>query len=249
VSQGISSPRILVVGASAGIGRAFAKHSIAAGAQVCVAARRRERLVELCDEAGGGHIVTGDVSSAADCRRLVVEAAEHLGEIDVLLYAAGVAAMSPIEAIEPDLWRRDFDVNVIGANLVCAAALPVLSPNGLVAFISSESTAETRWGLASYAASKSALDASIRHWRHEHPERRFQRIVMGATIPTEFGDQFPADVLHLALDRWIASGISMAAMETDDVGRQLSELLAVMWNHPNVDVPDLCLDPRGGPWA
>ena len=56
------------------------------------------------------------------------------------------------------------------------------------------------------------------------------------------------EVLGTAFERWMASGISMTAMETDDVGRHLSEVLAVLLAHPQIDVPDLTYDPRGEPW-
>jgi NAD(P)-dependent dehydrogenase (short-subunit alcohol dehydrogenase family) len=140
-------------------------------------------------------------------------------------------------------------VNVVGPTLVCRAALPVLAPDGLISFLSSEAAGQTRWGLGAYSASKAALDTAIRFWRHEHPERRFQRVVMGATMPTEFGDGFGAEVLDTALGRWAATGVPMTVMETDDVGRQLADLLAVMLAHPAVDVPDVRLGPRGEAWA
>ncbi len=210
-----------------------------------MAARRVEKLVELCQEVGGGHPVGGDVTNPDDCSRLVHEAAERLGGLDLVVYAAGVGTLAPIAQADATAWRRDYEVNVIGPTLVCGAALPLLSADGLVAFISSEASAETRWGLSSYSASKSALDATIRFWRAEHPERRFQRIIMGATIPTEFGAGFGADVLDVAIPRWMSSGVAMTAMETDDVGRHLAEILAVILAHPAIDVPDLCLDPRG----
>ncbi len=241
--------RLLVVGASSGIGRAFARHTIAMGSDVCVAARRHDKLVELCTEAGGGHAIAGDATDSDDARRIVATAGERLGGLDLVLYAAGTTAVRPIAEIDPEAWRRDYDVNVIGATLIAAAALPVLAPDGLIAFLSSEAAGETRWGMSSYAASKTALDTTIRAWRHEHPERRFQRIVMGATMPTGFADQFDMDVLTVALDRWASSGISMTAMDTDDVGRQLAELIAVMLAHPGIDIPDLCFDPRGNPWT
>jgi hypothetical protein len=74
------------------------------------------------------------------------------------------------------------------------------------------------------------------------------RIVMGATIGTDFGNEFDGELLGLAFERWSASGISMSVMETDDVGQHLAGVLAVVMAHPTVDVPDLVLDPRGEAW-
>jgi NAD(P)-dependent dehydrogenase (short-subunit alcohol dehydrogenase family) len=244
----LTSARVLVVGASAGIGRSFARHALALGAHVCVSARREKLLVELCRQAGSGHPIAGDITVSEDCRRIVAEAAGYLGGLDLVVCAAGYGTLAPIAAADPDVWRRTYEVNVIGPTLICGAALPLLSTDGLMSFVSSEASTETRWGLSAYAASKAALDAAIRFWRHEHPERRFQRVIMGATHPTEFGQGFDHDVLGIAFERWVASGISMTMMEADEVGRHLAEVLGVILAHPGVDVPDICLDPRGQPW-
>jgi NAD(P)-dependent dehydrogenase (short-subunit alcohol dehydrogenase family) len=241
----LTSARVLVVGASAGIGRAFAHHAAALGATVCVTARRSDKLAEL-DRC---HPIAADITRPEDCRRLVDEAADHLGGIDLLLHSAGAGTMARIEEPDAGAWARDYAVNVIGPTVVTAAALPHLSPEAIVSFLSSESTGETRWGMAPYTATKSALDATIRSWRVEHPERRFQRIVMGATMPTDFGNGFGEAVLTTAFERWAAAGVSMTFMETDEVGRHLAEVMAVLLAHPTIDVPDLCLDPRGEPWA
>jgi NAD(P)-dependent dehydrogenase (short-subunit alcohol dehydrogenase family) len=240
----LTSARILVVGASAGIGRAFAAAARSMGAQVCVTARRADKLAEL----DGCHAIAADITNPDDCRRLVDEAVAELGAIDLIVHSAGTGTMAPIEDVDPATWANIYAVNVIGPTAVTAAALPHLSPDALVTFLSSESTGETRWGMAPYTATKSALDATIRSWRVEHPERRFQRIVMGATMPTDFGNGFGEEVLTTAFSRWAAAGVSMTFMETDVVGRHLAEVMAVLLTHPSIDVPDLCLDPRGEAW-
>lgn len=244
MSSALDGARVVVVGASAGIGRAFAEHAAKQGARVVISARRTDKLAEVA----GCHPVAADISDEAECRRLVGEAVGHLGGIDLLVHCAGVGTLAPIEKAEAANWIRDYTVNVVGPTCITAAALPHLGEHAIVAFLSSESTAETRWGMSAYASSKAALDATIRAWRTEHPERRFQRIVMGATMPTDFGVNFDGEVLGTAFERWMASGISMTAMETDDVGRHLSEVLAVLLAHPQIDVPDLTYDPRGEPW-
>lgn len=241
----LSSRRVLVVGASTGIGRAFACQALAQGAQVCVAARRTSELDDLCRKAGGGTPLVADVTVPGDAQRLVDEAAAALGGIDLVLYAAGVGTLAPMAEPDAGAWARDYAVNVIGATQVAAAALTHLDPGGLIAFLSSDSTLRPRWGLSSYTASKAALDATIRSWRLEHPERRFLRIVMGATIPTDFGATFTDDVLGVALEHWGTAGVSDAFMDTDEVGRHLLEVLGAILDHPDIDVPDLCLVPRG----
>jgi NAD(P)-dependent dehydrogenase (short-subunit alcohol dehydrogenase family) len=239
----IEGRRVLVVGGSSGIGRAFAAEAIRQGAEVCVAARRADELQALC--ADGGTPLTADVTDPEAVRGMVEDAAAALGGLDLVVYAAGVGTLAPLVDAEAEAWARDYAVNVIGATLVGAAALPHLDAHGLMAFVSSDSTEAPRWGLASYTASKAALDATIRSWRLEHPHRRFTRIVMGPTIPTDFGTRFDDEVLVVAFERWDASAVHSNFMPTEGVGRHLVAVLGTALAHPEIDLPDLALAPRG----
>ncbi len=244
-SPTLKGRRVLVVGASAGIGAAFARSAAAAGADVCVSARRLDRLQELCEELGSGHAIAADVTDAAACAALVHTAVERLGGLDLVLYSAGTAVLAPLGRADAEAWRSSYEVNVVGPALVAQAAVGHLSDEGLIAFLSSESVHEFRWGLGTYAASKAALNTAIQYWRNEHPDRRFSRVIIGATMPTDFGNNFTdPELLTEALERWSSSGIAMTAMETSDVGRHLAELMGVVLAHPEIDVPDLYLDAR-----
>jgi NAD(P)-dependent dehydrogenase (short-subunit alcohol dehydrogenase family) len=244
-SPSLEGRRILVVGASAGIGAAFARSAARDGAEVCVSARRGDKLEELVGEIGSGHAIAADVTDDDACEALVASAVECVGGLDLVLYAAGTAKLAPLGQATAEVWRHAYEVNVVGPALVARAAVPHMASEGLISFISSEAAHEFRWGMGTYAASKSALDTAIRYWRNEHPDRRFQRIVMGATMPTDFGNNFDdPELLGVAFEKWMASGIAMTAMETSDVGRHLAELMAVVLAHPEIDVPDLYLDAR-----
>ena len=158
------------------------------------------------------------------------------------------AWLAVLEKMDVDAWRHDHAVNVLGPMLVAGAALEHLGPDGIVGIVSSEAAVDIRYGLASYASSKAALDQAIAGWRVERPERRFIRISMGSTMPTEFASGFDPALLGVALERWMARGLSpMDLMETDDVGRQMAELFAVFLAHPRIDVREIRLSPRGSP--
>jgi NAD(P)-dependent dehydrogenase (short-subunit alcohol dehydrogenase family) len=243
----LAGRKILVVGASSGIGRSFASAAMADGATVCVAARRRELLDKLCADAGTGTPIVADISIPDDCARVVDEALTAMGDIDLLLFTSGAGRLTEIAAPDPADWKQAFTVNTLGPVLVTAAALRRIGSDAVVAFMSSESAGETRWGMSSYQAAKAALDSTVRSWRAEHPDRRFVRIVMGATIGTDFGNEFDGALLERAFERWAADGISSTLMESDQVGRQLADVLAATLAHPAVDMPDLVIDPRGAP--
>ena len=188
----LSGRKVVVVGASSGVGRAFTLAAVGAGAEVVAAARRADRLAAVIAEAGGGLGVVADVSDPQGCARIVAEAEAELGAIDLVFYAAGASPLQHLVATSTDEWRALLETNVIGVQRVIAGSLPHLADGAIVAVLSSEAAAgRTRPGLGAYGTSKAALAESLRAWRLEHPEVRFSCIALGATQPTEFGDGFP----------------------------------------------------------
>ena len=237
---------MLVVGASSGIGAALAKAVAAGGGQVAVSARRSDRLEQLVTEMGGGHALPGDATDPDDARRVADAAARAMGGLDLMVYVAGYGVLQPLVETDPDTWTDVFRVNVVGANLAAAAALDHLGPDGIAAFVSSRTVDDANPLFASYSATKAALDQCIRVWRHEHPDRRFVRIVMGNTAPTEFADHMRPERLGEALEAWQGLGIPGGMMDVDDVGRALAEALAVALDHPGIDNSEIRFDARPG---
>ena len=235
---------MLVVGASSGIGAALARAVAAGGGQVAVSARRSDRLEELVAQMGTGYAVPGDATDPDDARRVADDAATALGGLDLMVYVAGYGVLQPLVETDPDTWTDVFRVNVVGANLAAAAALEHLGPDGIAAFVSSRTVDDANPMFATYSATKAALDQCIRVWRHEHPDRRFVRIVMGNTAPTEFADHMRPERLGEALEAWQGLGIPGGMMDVDDVGRALAEALAVALDHPGIDSSEIRFDAR-----
>lgn len=236
--------RVLVVGASSGLGAAFARAASALGATVAVAARRKDRLDELAAEMGTGLAIEADATDPQSVKAMAATAAESLGAIDLMFYVAGYGVLQPLAETDPETWHDVFGVNVVGANLATAAVLPHLDDDGTVAFMSSRTVEDTNSIFATYSATKAALDQCIRIWRVEHPERRFVRVVMGNSAPTEFSDNMNADRFGEAVERWKNQAIGFDMMHADDVGRALAESFAVMLDHPEIHSSELKFDPR-----
>jgi NADP-dependent 3-hydroxy acid dehydrogenase YdfG len=152
--------RVLVVGASSGIGAAVAEAAGAAGARLGLVARRRDRLAELADALGGAAVAVGDVTDARSIGAAVDAVAAELGGIDDVVLAAGIMALGTVSATDPAVWRDVLDVNVTGLLTATRAALAHLGPGGTVVIISSMSgrrVASAAGGV--YAASKHAAHA------------------------------------------------------------------------------------------
>ncbi len=236
--------RILVVGASSGIGAAFASAALDHGAQVALCARRVERLELIARDREGGWVVGGDATNHDDMVRVADTAARNMGGLDMMLYTAGFGVLQPLVDTDPEVWTDVFRVNVVGANLATAAVIPHMNRSGLVAYVSSRTTADANALFASYSASKAALDQCIRVWRVEHPDRRFLRVTMGNTQPTEFSDHMNLDLLEKALTDWGTQAIPGGMMEVDDVANTMAESFAVALDHPEIDSSELTFDAR-----
>lgn len=117
--------RVLVTGASSGIGEAIARASAEAGARVAVLARSEDRLRGLAEELDGV-AVPADVTDGTALRDAVDRAADALGGLDGLVNAAGLALPNPMAEADPGEWRQMFDVNVLGLLEATQAALPYL---------------------------------------------------------------------------------------------------------------------------
>jgi NAD(P)-dependent dehydrogenase (short-subunit alcohol dehydrogenase family) len=239
--------RVLVVGGSAGIGRALGVAAVGAGADVVFAARRADKLAAAVADAGGGHAVVLDVCDEAGIVAAVDEAATLLGGIDVVVHAAGVARLARFTEVDAAQWREVLDTNVVGPALVTRAVLDHLPAGAIVVFCSSTTDEQPRWGLAAYGASKAALNRVVDSYRAERPDVRFVRAVIGSTIGTEFGDQFDGELLTEAFARWIVNAQGTAKMmTTDDLVPVLVDLLTTLRAHPAVDLPRVDLAPTGG---
>ena len=218
IQLALEGRRVLVMGASSGVGRAVAETAARAGARVALAARRVERLeaaaAKLRADGAEAVAVACDVTREADCRTGVAHAAEALGGLDALVYASGVSPLCLLDEAGQAEWRRVLDVNLIGASLVTAAAVGTLAASrGRAVYVGSYSERQTLPGISLYSVSKSALAALIEAWRLEHPAVEFTRVVLGNTADTEFaaswGPERTAAITKLWLERGLFPAPSM----------------------------------------
>jgi short-subunit dehydrogenase len=155
--------RLLITGASGGIGRSLAEQAAAAGARLVLAARSAEPLRELAISlsAGGADVlaVPADVTSDADRRRLLAAAVERHGGLDVLVNNAGVGSFGHFAESTEDVLRQVMEVNFFAPAELIRLAIPVLTHGRQPAIVNVASMTGRRgvpaW--AEYSASKHAL--------------------------------------------------------------------------------------------
>ncbi len=126
----LSNKRVILTGASSGIGWHLARQLAAAGAKLCVTARREERLTKLKAEiqSRGGvcEYVSGDITEATVRRLLINTTNEKFGGIDLVINNAGIGAMGRFDEATPGRLQQIFDVNFFAAAELIRESIPFL---------------------------------------------------------------------------------------------------------------------------
>ncbi len=119
---------VVITGASSGIGKALAEKYVAEGWNVVLAARRFNRLQELKEKWQGTEIlaVQTDVTIEDDCRKLIDQAVEKFGRIDVLINNAGISMRALFHHVDLKVLHQVMDVNFWGTVYCTKFALPWL---------------------------------------------------------------------------------------------------------------------------
>lgn len=168
----LKGKRVLITGASAGIGAAVARAFAAEGADLVLTARRGERLDALAAELRRGGVralaLSADVTLDGDLERVVGAAREELGGLDVVLANAGFGVTGKVEELELDDFRRQFETNVFGVLRTVYASLEELKRSqGRLGIVGSVAGWISRPGGAPYSMSKFAVRALAQSLRHE----------------------------------------------------------------------------------
>lgn len=159
----LAGKRVLITGASQGIGYALAVAAAKKGCKVVASARTAGLLDTLTAEvqASGGQIVpvTADVADPDGRAAMLAAAVQHFGGLDVLVNNAGVGATGHFMEVQPETLRQIFEVNVFAAAELIRLCLPELRKGDqpLIVNVSSVLGKRAFPGRSFYSASKFAL--------------------------------------------------------------------------------------------
>ena len=227
----MNAPRILITGASRGLGRALAFELTRRGARVALVARHAADLaatVAALRAAGGeAHGLVGDVGAKDDAHRIVGAAAAALGAVDVLVHNASTLGPLPMPLLL-DTACEDLaavlETNLVGPfrlTKIVAGAM-ALRGAGTVLFVSSDAatSAYPQWG--AYGVSKAAADHLMRVWSEELRARGVRFL---SVDPGEMDTQMHADALPDADRATLA--------RPEDVARRVADALADTVHFPS----------------
>jgi 3-oxoacyl-[acyl-carrier protein] reductase len=164
----LTQAKVLVTGGNTGLGFATAKMLREKGAEVVISGRNSETLAQAAKQLNV-HSIQADVSKEADVVRMVNEAEEKMGGINVLINNAGYGYFKSLTEMDREGFERVFATNVTGAMLAgreCARRFVAQQHGNIVNIASTAGRAGFAMGTA-YAASKFALAGMTECWRAE----------------------------------------------------------------------------------
>jgi gluconate 5-dehydrogenase len=168
----------IVPGGGGAIGAAMAEALAGAGAKVAVAGRTPDTLKAAVDRvtaAGSeGLAITADVTQEADCERLVAEAIERFGKVDIVVNAVGGGAgavLNPAETYPRDAWDWIMELNVrstvIPTQIAARTMIEAGRPGAILNITSVRAVLGINAGYSAYVAAKGAIASLTRQWATE----------------------------------------------------------------------------------
>jgi NAD(P)-dependent dehydrogenase (short-subunit alcohol dehydrogenase family) len=155
----VAGKRVVITGASRGLGRLLAHAFAQGGARLALVARTEADLKAVAAELPGPSLVlSGDVTDAAFNQAVADATVAEWGGVDVWIANAGISPIvaGPLDT-DPSVWRQILEVNLTGSFLGARAAARVMREGGRVIFTGSVLGERPREGLTAYSASKAGL--------------------------------------------------------------------------------------------
>ncbi|MGW6202613.1 SDR family oxidoreductase [Streptomyces sp. NPDC055089] len=229
--------RVLITGASAGLGSAIAERLAASGARTALVGRDEDRLDAVARRTGGV-AVTADLTDPESASRAVDEAARVLGGLDALVNNAGVFRLGMIGDGDVSDWRDMLEVNVLGLLAVSRAALPHLRAGTHPQIVNISSMGGRRVAQPAqgvYAGTKHAVHAISDALRREvHPDGIRVTVLAPGFIRTNLGAYIRDPEVRANMEH----GQTEQGLDPADVAAQVSHVLS---SPPDVHLVEIAL--------
>ena len=184
----------IITGGTQGLGAETALRLVKEGVRVSLVARNIENILirkQIEDMGGQCLLIAADLTKEEDCKRVIKETFEQLGDIDILVHCAGSSAPGSLLNGARDVWYKAFDIHVHAAFHLCVGVAPYMKKKkeGAIVLISSAAGLRGVKNALAYAVVKGAIPQFTRALAFELADHNIRvNCVSPGIIRTRFQD-------------------------------------------------------------
>jgi len=215
----LKGKKALVLGSSAGMGRAIATGLAAEGADVMITGRNQARVAEVAAECGSSAFAIGDLTEEGVAERFVSEALSHLGGLDILIGNTGGGTTGGISHVSMEDVQRGYESMLRPQLAAAKAAIPALRENGQgrMIFLTARSVLEASPELALSSVFRSGVAAAARSMAIELAPHVTVNVVVPGQVDTGALERF--EKAHAALEGLDEDEVRLSHLKAIPMGR------------------------------
>jgi len=232
----LNGKKVVVAGATGGIGSNLVKLLIQSGAEVFITGRNKEKLSNIAAAHGipSSHFLATDISDATQMELLSATVLHQLGTPDILINVAGIGIIKPMEQLSFDDFSKTIQTNLVGAFLFVKSFLPAMKEvkKGLIINIPGVLGKVPMAGAAAYSASKYGIVGMMQSIREElkRTEIRITNLFLGG-VDSPFWDEIDLRVQKDKMIREEEAARSIWFLCQQPASGVVSEMVLQPFNH------------------
>ena len=210
----LKNAKALVTGGSKGIGKAIAHQLRAAGAEVMITGRDKATLEASAEELGAKFFL-GDVSDENSVAKMIPQAVEELGGLNVVLNNAAFGYFAPVHELDTEKFQQLFHTNVFGAMYVARETAKhfIAQKGGTLINVASSAGVKGFANGSAYAASKFALRGMTECWRDELRKHNVRVMLINPSeVQTNFGGRHERTPGEINPSKLLADDIALTVV-------------------------------------
>ena len=232
----LNGKKVVVAGATGGIGSSLVKLLIQSGAEVFITGRNNEKLSNIAAAHGipASHFMATDISDGTQMELMAEKVLSQLGTPDILINLAGIGIIKPMEQLSLDDFSRSIQTNLIGAFLFVKSFLPAMKEvkKGLIINVPGVLGKVPMAGAAAYSASKYGIVGMMQSIREElkRTEIRITNLFLGG-VDSPFWDEIDLRVQKDKMIREEEAARSIWFLCQQPASGVVSEMVLQPFNH------------------
>lgn len=232
----LNGKKIVVAGATGGIGTQLVKLLVQSGAEVFVTGRNADKLLALAEKSSipSSHFLAADLGNASQMEDLTTAVLSNLGTPDILINAAGIGIIKPLEQLSIDDFNQSIQTNLVGTFLFVKSFLPAMkeTKKGLIINIPGVLGKVPMAGAAAYSASKYGIVGMMQSIREElkRTEIRITNLFLGG-VDSPFWENIDLKVQKDKMIREEEAARSIWFLCQQPASGVVSEMVLQPFNH------------------